>query len=417
MNETALPQEPQTPEPETLPASETLPAPKKRWAAVGCRLICLTAYILGGGILGTQYGTWCACTYFDAFFQQPEDSMQGLDALLEGTFFGVLLIGTLGMVTGLLMGRYMANIRGALRRWLAYAAAGLAVGTVIGCGIVFCMVFGMVIPRGMVIPCGILFATLGSLLFCAEKIGMTRKAIIRRTVIVTAIGILGTIGMGMMMLPQLFEDHPKCFAPIVDIVGIGMMASVLFHGKATWIGAGIGTILGAILGLTWGFLFNIETPLARAVSSVLGAMIGTLIGTAIGAVINGVIDGEVILTTGSTWVGLWIAVWIATRVGLQDTGCFLWDFGFLPIFAVFLGVFGKWLSTHLSWGTGGKTGTLLGAALGTILGSTLGSSYEHVLFGIQGLTAGLTLGAIIGAVMDTRRQRSNVSELPTDSTL
>ena len=80
----------------------------------------------------------------------------------------------------------------------------------------------------------------------------------------------------------------------------------------------------------------------------------------------------------------------------------------------------------------GKTGTLLGAALGMVLGIALGiwqvtlleePSFELecilfiVLVGVQGLTIGMTLGAGIGVAMDRRRQRSSVSELPTDSTL
>ena len=453
MEENALPQEPQTPEPETLPASETLPVPETTTTpapsptqenqnrGVFDLIIYMAAYMLGGAALGGMFGLscWLVLTTISERFKSVYELMFAVPPCI-----GIVTLAGLGIVTSVILGKRMAAVNGAFKRWFYYAFIGAGIGAVVGVLLMWgtllvgtdlfydelaAVLFVSMAGFSGGIFGSILFATVGSLLYCADDPN-TKKTARNSTVRGIAACMLGPIAMIVIFVLSILplkEMPPEMVLYIILLVfaavATGSMLGVVIPKTYAKIGAGIGFLLGAIA-LGWVFGLILENPLYGAVfGAALGSLIGVLSGALVGAVFDGTVDGEAVFAVGCAGSVGWVAFWFAAlTVPFVESGLLL----IMAIAAMVFGIIGKTFGARMTWGTGGKTGTLLGGVLGMILSIALAvwlvTQWEELILfimfvGVQGLTFGMTLGAFIGAAMDKRRQRSSVSELPTDSTL
>lgn len=417
MEENELPQEQQTP----LPP----PAPKKWRVMAARRFFCLMVYMLSGIVLGVAYGLFCVLMLYHLY-----DAAVGfIDTLIltAAALTGVALLGGLSTTTGVILGKHMAAVNDAFKRWVFYGILGTALGAAVGVllmgGTVFvCPSLLDEFPLAQLLTAagvldglsgGLAFATIGGLRHGSDTDMDTKKTGLRTA---TPGVILCVLDMLAMVAVAFVSTTPSTEGPASDIgwcvmllpaaVAIGSMLSTILPRKYARAGLIIGLLLGALIGGTLGAAFCEETLLGATFSMALGVLLGTLAGSVIGAVLDGTVDGEAILTAGGAETAAWTVFWLAFGTSDLSPGLIVC----MVVAAILFGILGRWYASHFFWGTCGKTGALLGAAFGTLLGFLSGFAlavYLDVIYSpdfillitlltVQGTIIGMTLGAYFG---------------------
>ena len=418
MDENALPQEPQTPTPP--------PAPKKCRVMAARRFFCLMVYMLSGIVLGVAYGVFCVLMLYHLY----DTAVGYIDTLIltAAALTGVALLGGLSTVTGVILGKHMAAVNGAFKRWVFYGVIGTPLGAAVG--VLLMWGVSLVCPSlsdegfplayfltvaGMFdgISGGLVFATIGCLRHGSDTDTDTKRTGLRTA---TPGVILCVLDMLAMAAFALISTSSRAEGPASDIgwcvmllpaaVAIGTMLDTILSLKYARTGLIIGLLLGALIGGTLGAAFCEETLLGATFSMALGVLLGALAGSVIGAVLDGTVDGEAILTAGGAETAAWTVFWLAFRTSDLSPGLI----ACMVLAAMLFGILGRWYASHFFWGTCGKTGALLGAAFGTLLGFLSGFAlavYLDVIYSpdfillitlltVQGTIIGITLGAYFG---------------------